>query len=63
MIHATKMSGTWYAVDVTELDQDEQNERISSFTSVGTPVILVGELEDLEEIGIELEEVRIVELE
>ena len=57
-----KMSSKIYAVDVSDLDQDERDERIEDFISQGTPVIITLNLDDLQDFDIYEEDITIVEL-
>lgn len=59
MIRITKMSEKYYGVKV-RITSDEELENIEIFTSEGTPVILVNDLEDLSELGISPDEVIMV---
>lgn len=62
MYHVLKMSGKFYASNVSRLDEEELVERVVAFASEGTPSILVEELEDLEELDI-YDDVTIVPIE
>jgi collagenase-like PrtC family protease len=67
MYRITIMSGKFYAVKIdlsnTEKQTKREIEEIETFTSEGTPIILVNELEDLEELGIDVDDVLMVERE
>lgn len=59
------MSGSWYISDVSHLDEEELQERLSTFSSEGTPsIIFDGDFGDLSDLGIDLDEseVTVVEL-
>jgi hypothetical protein len=45
-----KMSGSFLAKDLSGLNADEILEYIESFTSEGTPVTIVEEIQDAEEL-------------
>lgn len=62
MIHIVKLSGKFYGADISHLDEEEKIERIEDFANQGTPGIIVTELDDIEELGINVEEIKIVEL-
>jgi len=59
MIRITRMSGHYYGKRVDLTDRDDR-EDINIFTDEGTPCILVNELEDLENLGIDASEVEMV---
>ncbi len=59
MIRVIKQSGRYYGLTV-DIDSEEEQENIELFTSEGTPVILVNDIEDLEEIDIDPNEVEMV---
>jgi len=59
MIRVIKMSGKWYGINVDITDEDEQ-DNIKQFVGEGTPVILVRELDDLNDLDIEPGEVEMV---
>lgn len=63
MYHILIMSGKYYGSNVDQLDDDDLIERLKNFTNEGTPCILVGELEDVHELGIDPDDVQIVEIE
>ena len=66
MYRVTKMSGTYYAMEINDdwyEDQDEI-ENIKEFSSSGTGVILIEDLDDLAyNFDIEVDEIQIVEKE
>lgn len=62
MYQVMKMSNKIYAEDVSNLDKDEQLERIEGFISEGRPIILCENLEDLEDLEIFLDEIQIIKL-
>ena len=59
------MSGTLYGVEISGDDDDSVKEmaQINTFSQEGTPVIIVGELDDLEELGIDSDSVVMVDRE
>ena len=59
MIRVTKMSGKWYGIKIFSLMKDHDN--IMQFIREGTPVVIVDNLEDVEELGINPAEVEMVE--
>ena len=59
MIRITKMSGKFYGKDI-DLSRDEEIQDIEQFTSESTPCILVDSLEDVEDLGISPDEVKMV---
>lgn len=65
MIRVVKMSGTLYGVEISGDDDDSVKEmaQINTFSQEGTPVIIVGELDDLEELGIDSDSVVMVDRE
>ena len=62
MYHIMSMSGTFYGVDVSSLDEEDRNKRIEGFTSEGTGVLIVDELHDVDAFGISDLDITIVEL-
>ena len=65
MIRVIKMSGTFYGVEISDDDDDAVKEmaQINIFAQEGTPVIIVGELDVLEELGIDPDSVVMVDRE
>jgi len=61
MYQVVRLSGKYYALDVTNMDSDDQVERIESFTNSGEAVILIDDLDDLESLDISMDEIEIVE--
>lgn len=61
MIRITKMSGTFYGIELPN-DREDAMEEIEGFTMQGTAVIVVDDLSQLEELGI-YDEVTMVERE
>ena len=59
MIRITKMSGKFYGKNI-DLSRDEEIQDIEQFTSESTPCILVDSLEDVEDLGISPDEVKMV---
>jgi len=59
MIRVIKMSGQYYGVELTD-DLEKEMDEIAIFIREGTPVIIVEELEDLEELEIDSEVVEMV---
>lgn len=59
MIRVQKMSGKFYGTNVDITSEDEQ-DNIKQFTDEGTPIILVNTLEDLTDLGIDPENVKMV---
>lgn len=59
MYRITKMSGQLYALKIQSIHYDEEN--IMQFVKEGDVVLLCDELEDLETLGIEFEDIKIVE--
>ena len=62
MIRVTVMSGAYYGVELSG-DTEKEMEQIEVFASEGTPVIIVGDLSDLEEMEIDPDSVQMVERE
>lgn len=60
MYHIVKMSGKLYGADVSELDADDLMERLEGFANEGTPALIVGELDDVADFGIDVEDITIV---
>ena len=58
MIRITKMSGRFYGIKASSVMADAHN--IETFAKESTPVIIVDSLEDLEDLGIEADEVTMV---
>ena len=52
------MSGRFYGIKVSSVMADAHN--IETFAKESTPVIIVDSLEDLEDLGIEADEVTMV---
>lgn len=59
MFRVTFMSKRFLAVRINSVSMDAENIQI--FASEGTPVIIVDELEDLDRMGIDHEDVELVE--
>ena len=57
MYHVVKISGKFKSVDVSNLQDDDKSERIQDYINEGTPVIIVNDLSDLFQLGIDEEEV------
>lgn len=53
------MSGKWYGIN-SDLTDDDEIKNIEVFVSEGTPIILVNDLSDLEDLGIDASEVEMV---
>jgi len=63
MYRLVKMSDKWYGVEVSDLYSltDDELEDISIFVGEGTPVMLVDDLSDLENIGLSADDIEVVE--
>ncbi len=64
MIRLVWMSNQWKGMEVTvddEQTQLQEMDNIQEFISTGEPVLIVEDLEDLEELGIDPDEVVIFE--
>lgn len=59
MIRVQQASGQWYGCNVDITDEGE-HENIDQFTSEGTPIILVKDLDDLKSLNIDPTEVTMV---
>lgn len=59
MLRVMKMSGKWYGIN-SDLTDDDEIKNIEVFVSEGTPIILVNDLSDLEDLGIDASEVEMV---
>ncbi len=59
MYRVTQVSGKWYAIQIRDVYEDQEN--IETFVQEGTPVILCQDLSDLGDLGIDVDEVEIVE--
>jgi len=59
MYRVTKMSGKYYAIEINSIEEDA--ESIESFTNDSIPVIIVGELYELEKLDIYESDVELVE--
>ena len=60
MIRVTKMTGKFYGIKV-DINSSDEIDNINTFTGDGTPVILVNDLEDLEDLDIDPKNVTMVE--
>lgn len=60
MIRVTKMSGKYYGIVLTD-DLEKEMQEIETFSFEGVLSIIVNSLEDLIELGIEEDEVIMVE--
>ncbi len=56
------MSGKFYAVELSDDISDDELEQINAYADEGTPVIIVGDLLDLEELDIDPDSVELVEI-
>jgi len=54
------MTGKFYGIKV-DIDSSDEIDNINTFTGDGTPVILVNDLEDLEDLDIDPKNVTMVE--
>lgn len=63
MFRVTVMSGTPYAVELGDHPDNIKSDadNIHTFASEGNPVIIVDELEELEDFGIDPGDVQVVE--
>ena len=55
------MGGRVYGMEIGEEISREEASNIESFATNAEPVIICGELEDLEDLGIQADEVTMVE--
>ena len=63
MIRLVRMSGTWYGITIeTEYDLEDDAENIHVLVEAGDPVILVDDLEQVEELGICVDEVVMTQM-
>lgn len=66
MYRITVMSGSYYAVKIDDLGSvapvgyQSEYEEIQTFVDEGTPVILIDDLNDLDDLGIDPDEVTTV---
>ena len=60
MIRVIKMSGKWFGLAVDKIDEDEA-DNIKQFCAEGNPVIIVADLKNLRELGIDPDGVEMVE--
>ena len=64
MYRVTKLGGKYFAVKLSEVDLKDENDELDNMQTLveeGTPVILVEELEELTELGID-DDVEVVEV-
>lgn len=60
MIRVVAQSGKYYGIEV-DITSDHEIENINIFTGEGTPVILVQALSDLDNLGIDEDDVEMIQ--
>lgn len=60
MLRVTKSGRQWFAIELTEDDEQDMND-IRNFVNDGSPTILTNDLEDLRDFDIDPDEVTVVE--
>lgn len=61
MYRIVQLSGNYYGYKFQTDDRDEMMEEIEDFTSQGTAVLIVEDLHDLHDFGIDESEIEMVE--
>lgn len=59
MYRLAKLGNKWYALEIDNIRNDEEN--IKEFVAEGTPVVLLEDLDDMEELGVKKRNIEIVE--
>jgi hypothetical protein len=60
MIRVQKASGKFFGIKVN-IESEDEIENIKTFTDEGTPIILVNDLADLEDLDIDPADVEMIE--
>jgi hypothetical protein len=60
MYRVTRLTNKWYAVDFGDDIDDEAKGDIEIFAREGTPVVIVNDLADMEEFGVEENEITVI---